>query len=255
LKWATVAKSAGPRKFVVCNGDEGDPGAFMDRSILESDPHLVLEGMAIAAYAVGAEQGFLYVRGEYPLAINRLQKAIQQGKKHGLLGSQIFETGFNFRLDVRIGAGAFVCGEETALMASIEGRRGTPRPRPAYPAESGLWGCPTLINNVETFANIAPIITQGADWYAAIGTEKSKGTKVFALTGNIRNTGLIEVPMGITLREIVEDLGGGAPNVRSRPSRPAGLRAAASRPHCSTRRSTTSRWRGSARSWARAAWS
>jgi bidirectional [NiFe] hydrogenase diaphorase subunit len=214
LKWATVAKSAGDRKFVVCNGDEGDPGAFMDRSILESDPHLVLEGMAVAAYAVGASQGYLYVRGEYPLAINRLQKAIQQGKKHGLLGSQIFETNFNFRVDIRIGAGAFVCGEETALMASIEGRRGTPRPRPPYPAESGLWGCPTLINNVETFANIAPIITHGAEWYASIGTEKSKGTKVFALTGQIRNTGLIEVPMGITVREIVEDLGGGAPSGR-----------------------------------------
>jgi bidirectional [NiFe] hydrogenase diaphorase subunit len=212
LKWATVAKSVGERKFVVCNGDEGDPGAFMDRSILESDPHLVLEGMAIAAYAVGAEQGYLYVRGEYPLAINRLQKAIQQGKKHGVLGSQIFESALNFRIDIRIGAGAFVCGEETALMASIEGRRGTPRPRPPYPAESGLWGYPTLINNVETFANIAPIVRNGAEWFASIGTEKSKGTKVFALTGKIRNTGLIEVPMGITLREIVEELGGGAPD-------------------------------------------
>ncbi len=211
LKWATVAKSPGTRKFIVCNGDEGDPGAFMDRSILESDPHLVLEGMAIAAYAVGAEQGYLYVRGEYPLAINRLQKAIQQGKKHGVLGSQIFDTNVNIRVDIRIGAGAFVCGEETALMASIEGRRGMPRARPPYPAESGLWGCPTLINNVETFANIVPIVANGAEWYASFGTAKSKGTKVFALTGQIRNTGLIEVPMGITLREIVEDLGGGAP--------------------------------------------
>jgi bidirectional [NiFe] hydrogenase diaphorase subunit len=209
LKWGTVAKSAGERKYVVCNGDEGDPGAFMDRSILESDPHLVLEGMAIAAYAIGADQGFLYVRGEYPLAITRLQKAIQHAKRHGLLGSQIFETGFDFRVDIRIGAGAFVCGEETALMASIEGRRGTPRPRPPYPAQSGLWGCPTLINNVETFANIAPILRNGAEWYAGIGTEKSKGTKVFALTGKIRNTGLIEVPMGMTVREIVEELGGG----------------------------------------------
>jgi bidirectional [NiFe] hydrogenase diaphorase subunit len=212
LKWATVAKSSGERKFVVCNGDEGDPGAFMDRSILESDPHLVLEGMAIAAYAVGAEQGYLYVRGEYPLAIHRLEIAIRQAKKYGLLGSQIFESPFNFRVDIRIGAGAFVCGEETALMASIEGRRGTPRPRPPYPAERGLWGYPTLINNVETFANVAPIIANGAEWYAAIGTGKSKGTKVFALTGKIRNTGLIEVPMGITLREIVEELGGGTPD-------------------------------------------
>jgi bidirectional [NiFe] hydrogenase diaphorase subunit len=212
LKWATVAKSVGERKFVVCNGDEGDPGAFMDRSVLESDPHSVLEGMAIAAYAVGAKEGYLYVRGEYPLAIQRLTKAINQAKKHGLLGSQIFETGFDFKVEIRVGAGAFVCGEETALIASIEGRRGQPRPRPPYPAEKGLWGFPTLINNVESFANIVPILERGPDWYAAIGTAKSKGTKVFALTGKIRNTGLIEVPMGITLREIVEELGGGTPD-------------------------------------------
>jgi bidirectional [NiFe] hydrogenase diaphorase subunit len=211
LKWATVAKSVGERKFVVCNGDEGDPGAFMDRSVLESDPHRILEGMAIAAYAIGANQGYAYVRGEYPLAIRRLEIAIRQAKKYGLLGSQIFESPFDFRVDIRIGAGAFVCGDETALLASIEGKRGTPRPRPPYPAESGLWGFPTLINNVETFANIAPIIRNGADWFAGIGTERSKGTKVFALAGQIRDTGLIEVPMGITLREIVEDLGGGAP--------------------------------------------
>lgn len=211
LKWATVAKSIGERKFVVCNGDEGDPGAFMDRSVLESDPYRILEGMAIAAYAIGATQGYAYVRGEYPLAIRRLELAIRQAKKHGLLGSQIFDSGFDFRVDIRIGAGAFVCGEETALMASIEGKRGTPRPRPPYPAEHGLWGFPTLINNVETFANIAPIIRNGADWFANIGTEKSKGTKVFALAGQIRNTGLIEVPMGTTLRQIVEELGGGAP--------------------------------------------
>jgi bidirectional [NiFe] hydrogenase diaphorase subunit len=214
LKWGTVAKSSGTKKYVVCNGDEGDPGAFMDRSILESDPHLVLEGMAIAAYAVGADQGFLYVRAEYPLAISRLQTAIKQAKQHGLLGAGIFETPFGFTVDIRIGAGAFVCGEETALMASVEGKRGTPRPRPPFPAESGLWGCPTLINNVETFANIAPIITKGADWYAGFGTEKSKGTKVFALTGKIRNNGLIEVPMGIPLRQIVEEMGGGAPEGR-----------------------------------------
>ncbi|MBX3736183.1 MAG: SLBB domain-containing protein [Candidatus Didemnitutus sp.] len=212
LKWATVARAAGPKKYVVCNGDEGDPGAFMDRSILESDPHLVLEGMAIAAYATGADQGFLYVRAEYPLAISRLNLAIKQAKAIGILGANIFETPFSFNVEVRIGAGAFVCGEETALMASIEGKRGQPRPRPPFPAESGLWGKPTLLNNVETFANIVPIIQRGAEWYASIGTEKSKGTKVFALTGKVKNNGLIEVPMGITLREIVEDLGGGAPD-------------------------------------------
>jgi bidirectional [NiFe] hydrogenase diaphorase subunit len=211
LKWATVAKSKGERKYVICNGDEGDPGAFMDRSVLESDPHAVLEGMAIAGYAIGARYGYLYVRAEYPLAISRLQVAIRQAREHGLLGEGIFESTFDFNVEIRIGAGAFVCGEETALMASIEGRRGQPRPRPPFPAESGLWGSPTLINNVETFANIAPIINRGADWYAGVGTAKSKGTKVFALTGKIRNNGMIEVPMGITIREIVEELGGGAP--------------------------------------------
>jgi len=214
LKWGTVAKSPGAKKYIICNGDEGDPGAFMDRSVLESDPHLVLEGMAIAAYAVGADQGFLYVRAEYPLAISRLQIAIKQAKALGLLGAGIFETPFNFNVDIRIGAGAFVCGEETALMMSVEGKRGTPRPRPPFPAESGLFGCPTLINNVESFANITAIIKKGGDWYASIGTEKSKGTKVFALTGKINNTGLIEVPMGIPLRQIVEEMGGGAPDGR-----------------------------------------
>ncbi|HTL73465.1 MAG TPA: NuoF family protein [bacterium] len=214
LKWGTVAKSPGAKKYIICNGDEGDPGAFMDRSVLESDPHLVLEGMAIAAYAVGADQGFLYVRAEYPLAISRLQTAIKQAKQLGLLGSGIFETPFNFNVDIRIGAGAFVCGEETALMASVEGKRGTPRPRPPFPAESGLFGCPTLINNVETFANISAIINRGGEWYAGIGTEKSKGTKVFALTGKISNNGLIEVPMGIPLRQIVMEMGGGAPDGR-----------------------------------------
>jgi bidirectional [NiFe] hydrogenase diaphorase subunit len=212
LKWATVAKMSGKQKYVICNGDEGDPGAFMDRSVLESDPHLVLEGMAIAGYAVGADHGYIYVRAEYPLAIQRLQKAIQQAKKYGILGSQIFESPFDFKIDIRIGAGAFVCGEETALIQSIEGKRGNPVPRPPYPAVSGLWGCPTLINNVETFANIAPIIREGAEWYSSIGTENSKGTKIFALTGKIRNNGLIEVPMGITLREIVEEMGGGVPD-------------------------------------------
>lgn len=212
LKWATVAKADGVQKYVICNGDEGDPGAFMDRSVLESDPHRVLEGMAIAAYAVGATKGFLYVRGEYPLALRRLQIAIQHAKKRGILGTHIFDTPFDFDIQIRVGAGAFVCGEETALIASIEGRRGTPRPRPPYPAQSGLWSCPTLINNVETFANIVPIIREGPEWFASIGTEKSKGTKVFALTGKIRHTGLIEVPMGTTLHEIVEDMGGGAPD-------------------------------------------
>jgi bidirectional [NiFe] hydrogenase diaphorase subunit len=212
LKWGTVAKSPGAKKYVICNADEGDPGAFMDRSVLESDPHSVLEGMAIAAYAVGADQGYIYVRAEYPLAISRLVLAIKQAKQLGLLGSGVFESPFNFTIDIRIGAGAFVCGEETALMASVEGKRGTPRPRPPFPAASGLWGCPTLINNVETFANVPTIIRKGAAWFAGIGTEKSKGTKVFALAGKIRNTGLIEVPMGTPLRRIVEDIGGGAPD-------------------------------------------
>ena len=211
LKWATVAKMPTGQKYVVCNADEGDPGAFMDRSVLESDPHRVLEGMAIAAYAVGASEGYIYVRAEYPLAIERLELAIKQAKKYGILGSQIFDCGFDFKINIRIGAGAFVCGEETALISSIEGGRGNPRPRPPYPAQEGLWGCPTLINNVETFANIAVIIREGAQWYANIGTEKSKGTKVFALTGKVQNNGLIEVPMGITLREIVEEMGGGVP--------------------------------------------
>jgi len=211
LKWSTVAKANGTRKFVICNADEGDPGAYMDRTILESDPHRVLEGMAIAAYAVGAQQGFIYVRAEYPLAIKRLRTAIRQAERLNLLGNNILGTTFSFTVEIRVGAGAFVCGEETALMASIEGKRGTPRPRPPYPAEYGLWGYPTLINNVETFANIPPIIRNGGEWFAKIGTEKSKGTKVFALAGRVINTGLIEVPMGITLREIVFDIGGGIP--------------------------------------------
>jgi bidirectional [NiFe] hydrogenase diaphorase subunit len=209
LKWQTVAKMPGTQKYVICNADEGDPGAFMDRSVLESDPHRIIEAMAIAGYAIGANHGFIYVRAEYPLAIKHLNRAIQQAKQYGLLGSQIFESAFDFKVDIRIGAGAFVCGEETALIASIEGRRGNPRPRPPYPAESGLWRCPTLINNVETYANIPVIMRKGADWFASIGTEKSKGTKVFALTGKIKNSGLIEVPMGITIREIVEHIGGG----------------------------------------------
>jgi len=211
LKWSTVAKTGEQEKYVICNADEGDPGAFMDRAVLESDPHRVLEGMAIAAYAVGAQKGFIYVRAEYPLAVKHLRTAIKQAERLGLLGSNICGTRFSFQADIRLGAGAFVCGEETALIASIEGRRGTPRPRPPYPAEEGLWDCPTLINNVETFANVAPIVRNGAAWFAAIGTEKSKGTKVFALAGRVENTGLIEVPMGITLREIIQEIGGGIP--------------------------------------------
>ncbi len=212
VKWATVAKMPRPQKYVICNADEGDPGAFMDRAVLESDPHRVLEGMAIAAYAVGANHGYIYIRAEYPLAIKRLEKAIQQAKRYGLMGSQIFDSPFDFKIDIRVGAGAFVCGEETALIASVEGKRGTPRPRPPYPAESGLWGYPTLINNVETYANIVPIIREGGEWYASIGTENSKGTKVFALTGKVENNGLIEVPMGTSIRTIVEEIGGGVPN-------------------------------------------
>ncbi|WP_019498422.1 NuoF family protein [Pseudanabaena sp. PCC 6802] len=212
LKWATVAKMSSKQKYVICNADEGDPGAFMDRSVLESDPHRILEGMAIAGYAIGADRGYIYVRAEYPLAIAHLQKAIQQAKRLGLLGTQIFDSPFDFRIDIRVGAGAFVCGEETALIASVEGGRGTPRPRPPYPAESGLWGSPTLINNVETFANIVPIIRQGAEWFASIGIDRSKGTKVFALTGKIQNTGLIEVPMGTPIRQIIEEMGDGAPD-------------------------------------------
>ncbi len=211
LKWSTVAKAVGAQKFVICNADEGDPGAFMDRSVLESDPHRVLEGMLIAAYAVGASAGYIYVRAEYPLAIKRLKTAIRQAERSGFLGTNICGTGFNLHIELRLGAGAFVCGEETALIASIEGERGTPRPRPPYPAMAGLLGQPTLINNVETYANVPPILRNGGAWYAQIGTEKSKGTKVFALAGRVRNTGLVEVPMGISLREIVFEIGGGIP--------------------------------------------
>jgi bidirectional [NiFe] hydrogenase diaphorase subunit len=211
LKWSTVAKTGEQQKYVICNADEGDPGAFMDRAVLESDPHRVLEGMALAAYAVGAQKGYIYVRAEYPLAVKNLKTAIRQAERLGVLGNNICGSRFSFTVDIRLGAGAFVCGEETALIASIEGKRGTPRPRPPYPAVSGLFDCPTLINNVETFSNIAPIVRNGAEWFGAIGTEKSKGTKVFALAGRVENTGLIEVPMGITLREIIYDIGGGIP--------------------------------------------
>ena len=202
----------GGKKYVVCNADEGDPGAFMDRSVLEGDPHAVLEAMAIAGYAIGADEGWIYVRAEYPIAVKRLNIAIEQARQYGLLGQNIFGTGFNFDIHIRLGAGAFVCGEETALLTSIEGKRGEPRVRPPFPAVKGLWGRPTVVNNVETYANIAQIILKGPEWFSSMGTEKSKGTKVFALGGKIKNTGLVEVPMGTTLREIIEDIGGGIPN-------------------------------------------
>ena len=212
LKWDFASKSVNEQKYVCCNADEGDPGAFMDRSILEGDPHSVLEAMAIAGYAIGANQGYIYIRAEYPIAVQRLQSAIDQAKEYGLLGENIFGTDFSFDIGLRLGAGAFVCGEETALMTSIEGHRGEPRPRPPFPAVKGLWGKPTILNNVETYANIPVIINKGAEWFNTIGTEKSKGTKVFALGGKINNTGLVEIPMGTTLREIVEEIGGGVPN-------------------------------------------
>jgi bidirectional [NiFe] hydrogenase diaphorase subunit len=213
-KWSFVAAAEGGIKYLICNADEGDPGAFMDRSILESDPHLLIEGMVIAAYAVGATNGFVYVRAEYPLAVSRLRKALIQARKNGFLGENIGGTNFAFDIEIRLGAGAFVCGEETALIASLEGERGMPRVRPPYPAQKGFNGYPTLINNVETYANIPAIINKGGDWFNSIGTETSKGTKVFALTGKINNTGLIEVPMGITLRDIVFEIGGGIPDGR-----------------------------------------
>ncbi|MEW5894760.1 MAG: NADH-quinone oxidoreductase subunit NuoF [Candidatus Omnitrophota bacterium] len=211
MKWDFTRKVNADQKYVICNGDEGDPGAYMDRSVLEGDPHSVLEGMMIAGFAVGATKGFLYIRAEYPLAVERVQRAIEQAREYGLLGTKILGSNFNFELEIRLGAGAFVCGEETALIASIEGKRGCPVPRPPYPAVKGLWGKPTVINNVETLANISSIFLKGGEWFAGIGSEKSKGTKVFALTGKINRTGLIEVPMGITLREIVLEIGGGAP--------------------------------------------
>ena len=211
LKWELVARQPSTIRYVVCNADEGDPGAFMNRSVLEGDPHRVLEGMAIAGRAVGAQQGYIYARGESPLAIARVKTAIEQAQKEGLLGGRLFDSNFHFRIDLRIGAGAYVCGEETALLASIEGHRGQPVPRPPYPPERGLWGQPTLINNVETFANIPGIIEKGADWFAAIGAPSSPGTKVFALTGRVRRTGLVEVPIGTTLRTILMDIGGGVP--------------------------------------------
>ncbi|GAA0727624.1 NADH-quinone oxidoreductase subunit NuoF [Clostridium malenominatum] len=212
LKWDLASKQKNEEKYIICNADEGDPGAFMDRSILEGDPHSVIEAMAIGGYAIGANEGYIYIRAEYPLAVERLKRAIKQAEEYGLLGENILGTGFNFKISIRLGAGAFVCGEETALINSIEGKRGMPNPKPPFPAQSGLWQKPTIINNVETFANIPQIILKGEEWFGNIGTEKSKGTKVFALGGKITNTGLIEVPMGITLREVIYDIGGGIPN-------------------------------------------
>ncbi len=212
FKWSLCAPNKADQKYVVCNADEGDPGAFMDRSVLEGDPHCLVEAMAIAGYAIGATEGYVYVRAEYPIAVKRLQKAIDDAREYGLLGKNIFDSGFDFNLHIRLGAGACVCGEETALMTSIEGNRGEPRPRPPYPAVKGLFGKPTVENNVETFANVPQIILKGAKWFASMGTERSKGTKVFALGGNINNTGLVEIPMGTTLRHIIDDIGGGIPN-------------------------------------------
>ena len=212
VKWEFARRSPGEVKYVCCNADEGDPGAFMDRSVLEGDPHVVLEAMTIAGYAIGSHQGYIYVRAEYPIAVHRLQVALAQAREYGFLGHDIFGSGFDFDIELRLGSGAFVCGEETALMTSIEGRRGEPHPRPPFPAVKGLFGVPTILNNVETWANIPRIILNGADWFSAMGTEKSKGTKVFCLVGKINNTGLVEIPMGTTLREIVEDIGGGIPN-------------------------------------------
>ncbi|MCD4758819.1 MAG: SLBB domain-containing protein [Arcobacteraceae bacterium] len=212
LKWETVLKVESDQKYIVCNGDEGDPGAFMDRAVMEADPHKILEGMAIAGFACGASKGFIYVRAEYPIAVEKLNKAITQARKKGILGNRIANSNFDFDIEIRLGGGAFVCGEATALVASIEGNRGNPRQKPPHLSDYGLWGEPTILNNVETFANIAPIIRNGGAWYKAIGTEKSSGTKVFALTGHIQNTGLVEVPMGISLRDLIEKIGGGVPN-------------------------------------------
>ncbi len=212
LKWEFASKPQADQKYVCCNADEGDPGAFMDRSVLEGDPHSVIEAMTIAGYAIGSSQGFIYVRAEYPIAVKRLQIALEQAKSYGLLGKNIFGTDFSFDIEIRLGAGAFVCGEETALMTSIEGKRGEPRPRPPFPANKGLWQKPTILNNVETYANIPVIFLKGPEWFSSIGTEKSKGTKVFAVGGKINNTGLVEIPMGTTLREVIYDIGGGIPN-------------------------------------------
>ncbi|NWF66962.1 MAG: SLBB domain-containing protein, partial [Campylobacterales bacterium] len=215
LKWETVAKTDAAQKFIVCNGDEGDPGAFMDRSVMESDPHRVIEGMALAGYACNADMGYIYVRAEYPLAAERLQKAIKQAQKIGILGQKIAGTTFSFNLEIRLGGGAFVCGEATALITSIEGNRGNPRQKPPHLSDKGLWGYPTILNNVETFANVATIINRGGEWYSTIGTENCKGTKVFALSGQVKHTGLIEVDMGTTLQEIIFDIGGGVPDGKS----------------------------------------
>lgn len=254
MKWEFTRRAPGDLKYVLCNADEGDPGAYMDRSVLEGDPHSVIEGMAIAAYTIGAAQGYVYVRAEYPLAVARLKKAIAQAHACGFLGKKILGTAFSFDLDIRMGSGAFVCGEETALIASIEGQRGEPRPRPPFPAQKGLWGKPTVLNNVETYANVPAILLNGAAWYAQRGTPKSKGTKVFALAGCVNNTGLVEVPVGTSLGELIYDIGGGSAAARpTRPRRSAGPRAAASRSRTSTCRWTTRVCRSWAPSWAPAA--
>jgi NADH:ubiquinone oxidoreductase subunit F (NADH-binding) len=254
LKWKFTRAEEAATKYMICNADEGDPGAFMDRSTLEGDPHSVLEAMIIAGFAIGAEQGYIYVRAEYPLAIKRLERAIEQARERGILGESVLGTGVRFDIDLRLGAGAFVCGEETALIASIEGKRGMPRPRPPYPSVSGLWGQPTCINNVETLASIPAIILNGAEWFAGIGTEGSTGTKVFALAGNVNNTGLVEVPMGVTLREIIFDLGGGVPEGRKfKAAQTGGPSGGCLSAPISTRRSTTTRCARPGRSWAPAA--
>jgi NADP-reducing hydrogenase subunit HndC len=239
LKWEFAARQKNDQKYVCCNADEGDPGAFMDRSILEGDPHSVIEAMAIAGYAIEANQGYIYVRAEYPIAVQRLMLAIEQAKAYGLLGEHVFGSAFSFDIEIPLGAGAFVCGEETALMRSIQGKRAKPTPRPPFPAVKGLFDKPTILNNVETYANIPVIFQKGSEWFASLGTEKSKGTKVFALGGKVNNVGLVEIPMGTTVREVVFDIGGASRTTRrSRRCRPAALPAAASRPNCSIRRLT-----------------
>ena len=254
-KWDFLRKAVAAKKFIICNADEGDPGAYMNRNEIESDPHSLLEGMLIAGFLTGATMGIIYVRAEYPLAVHRLERAIEQAKEYGLLGDDILGRGFNFNIELVEGAGAFVCGEETALISSLEGHAGRPRPRPPFPAQKGLWGFPTNINNVETWYNVAPIIAKGPAWFTETGSAKSPGTKVFSLVGKVKNTGLVEMPLGTPLKTFVYDVGEGASSgTPSRPCKPAGLRADASPRRCLTRRWITKRWRNSAPSWAPAAW-
>ena len=254
-KWEFLAKAKADTKYIICNADEGDPGAYMNRNEIESDPHSLLEGMIIGAYVTGATEGIVYVRAEYPLAVHRLTRAIEQAREYGLLGENILGRGFKFNIDLVEGAGAFVCGEETALIASLEGFAGRPRPRPPFPAQKGLWGKPTNINNVETWYNIAPIVTKGPAWFSETGSPKSAGTKVFSLVGKVHNTGLVEMPLGTPLKTFIYDIGEGSASARrSRRCRPEARRADAFRRRCSTRRSITRAWRSSGRSWVRAAW-